>query len=704
MFKNIKLGPKLLVCFLLVGLLPLSIVGILSSAATKKALNQAAFEKLQAVKQTKKNQIEDYFKQVLNDIETLTLSQDAYYLYEKFDMYANLNNISETEAFKTAREGRTSGRNFDKGYNEIVTVDARNFTRMCKEGGYADIYFVSTPWGHVQYSATRKSDLAANLVYGPLKTSPLAKIWKMAQNGHKAVFLDFTPYGPDGNRPCAFAAYPLIEEQEFTRAVVIFRISADHINQIMSERSGMGETGETYLVGPDQLMRSDTRFAPKRYTVDSAFAHPEKGKMSTAAVKAALAGQSNTIITTNYMGQKVLASYSPVEFAGQRWALVAEIDVKEAFAMVQKIQWRMTSVALFIVAAIVIFALLVTRTITKPIIRGVDFARTMAEGDFSQNLDIDQKDEVGILARALNDMTHSVGSMFKEVISGVDTMTGSSSELTEIANLMSDRAEKTSIQSNSVSASSEEMSNNLSSVAAAMEQATANLSIVASSSEEMSSTISEIAKNSERARSITSEAVSQAKDASGTVGELGVSAQEIGKVTEAITEISEQTNLLALNATIEAARAGEAGKGFAVVANEIKDLAKQTAEATQDIKRQVGGIQTSSGSVVDAIQTISRVIDEIDQIVSTIATAVEEQSATTQEIAKNVTHASQGISEVNQNVAQSSTVASTINQDIDQVNHQTDEMTSNSSQVNLSAEKLSNLAVQLKELVGRFKV
>ncbi len=704
MFKNIKLGPKLLVSFLLVGLLPLTIVGILSSSATKKALNQAAFEKLQAVKQTKKNQIEDYFKQVLNDIETLTLSQDAYYLYEKFDMYANLNNISETEAFKTTREGRTSGRNFDEGYNEIVTVDARNFTRMCKEGGYADIYFVSTPWGHVQYSATRKSDLAANLVHGPLKTSPMAKIWKMAQNGHKAVFLDFTPYGPDGNRPCAFAAYPLIEEQEFTRAVVIFRISADHINQIMGERSGMGETGETYLVGPDQLMRSDTRFAPKRYTVDSAFAHPEKGKMRTAAVKAALAGQSNTIITTNYMGQKVLASYSPVEFAGQRWALVAEIDVKEAFAMVKKIQWRMTSVALFIAVAIVIFALLVTRTITKPIIRGVDFARTMAEGDFSQNLDIDQKDEVGILARALNDMTHSVGSMFKEVISGVDTMTDSSSELTEIANLMSDRAEKTSIQSNSVSTSSEEMSNNLSSVAAAMEQATANLSIVASSSEEMSSTISEIAKNSERARSITSEAVTQAKDASGTVGELGVSAQEIGKVTEAITEISEQTNLLALNATIEAARAGEAGKGFAVVANEIKDLAKQTAEATQDIKRQVGGIQTSSGSVVDAIQTISRVIDEIDQIVSTIATAVEEQSATTQEIAKNVTHASQGISEVNQNVAQSSTVASTINQDIDQVNHQTDEMTSNSSQVNLSAEKLSNLAVQLKELVGRFKV
>ncbi len=704
MLKNIKLGPKLLISFLIVGLVPLTIVGIISTTAAKKALNQAAFDKLQAVKQTKKDQIEAYFQEVFNDLETLTLSQDAYYLYEKFEMYVNLNSISETDKFMTSGEGRTKGRNFDKGYEEIVTVDARNFTRMWKDRGYADIYFVSAPWGHVQYSAARKGDLAANLVHGPLKNSPLAKIWNNVLQTKKPAFMDFVPYAPNGNQPYAFAAYPLFEEEEFLRAVVIFRISSDRINKIMAERSGMGETGEIYLVGPDRLMRSDTRFAPDRYSVISAFADPEKGRMNSPTVLAALEGKSDTQITINYMGQKVLASYSPVDIAGERWALVAEIDAKEAFSVVSRMQWLIGTIALIFVAAIVTVALLLTRSITKPIVRGVAFAEAMAGGDFSQKLDISQKDEVGILAKALNDMTQSVGSTLKKVISGVDTLNNASTELTGIAHKMSDGAEKTSAKSNSVSASSEEMSGNLNSVAAAMEQATANLTIVASSSEEMSATISGIANNSERARSITNDAVIQAKDASGTVAELGMSAQEIGKVTETITEISEQTNLLALNATIEAARAGEAGKGFAVVANEIKELAKQTADATKDIKLQVGGIQTSSGSVVDAIQTISKVIDEIDQIVSTIATAVDEQSVTTQEIAKNVTHASQGISEVNENVAQSSTVAGTINQDIYEVNSLTDEMTNSSSQVNLSAEELLGLAGQLKELVGRFKV
>lgn len=704
MLKNFKLGPKLLISFLFVSLLPLTIVGITSSITAKTELNKAAFEKLQSVKQTKKDQIESYFKKIFSDLETMTLSQDAYYLYEKFEMYANLNDVSETDEFLTSAAGTEHSSEFDKGYEDIATVDARNFTRMWKEGGYADIYFISAPWGHVQYSAARKDDLAANLVHGPLKSSPLAKIWKAAISEKKQVFLDFAPYGPDNNRPSAFVGYPLFEEEEFLRAVVVFRINADHINKIMAERSGMGETGESYLVGPDYLMRSDTRFAPELHSVAGAFANPDNGKMKTEAVLAALEGKSDTFVTSNYLGNKVLTSYSPVEIAGQRWALVADIDTKEAFSVVSKLQWLMVSVAVICTAAIVLVALFITRTITKPIVRGVDFAKAMAGGDFSQTLDIDSKDEVGILAKALNDMTHSVGSMFKEVISGVDTMTGASSELTEIAHMMSGSAEKTSMKSDSVSASSEEMSGNLNSVAAAMEQATANLSIVATSSEEMSNTISEIANNSERARSITAEAVTQAKDASGTVGELGVSAQEIGKVTETITEISEQTNLLALNATIEAARAGEAGKGFAVVANEIKELAKQTAEATQDIKRQVGGIQASSDGVVGAIQTISSVIDEINQIVSTIATSVEEQSVATQEIAQNVTHASQGIGEVNQNVAHSSSVANTINQDIDEVNSLTDEMTNSSSQVDNSAQELSKLAGQLKELVSRFTV
>ncbi len=175
-------------------------------------------------------------------------------------------------------------------------------------------------------------------------------------------------------------------------------------------------------------------------------------------------------------------------------------------------------------------------------------------------------------------------------------------------------------------------------------------------------------------------------------------------MTEVITEISEQTNLLALNATIEAARAGEAGKGFAVVANEIKELAKLTAESTAEIKSKIDGIQSSAEGTVNQILQISKVINDVSDIVSTIATAVEEQSVTTKEIANNVVQVSEGVQEVTENVAQTSQVSVEVAKDIAEVNQAAHEMADNSSQVNDSSEELSGLAEQLLEAVGKFKV
>lgn len=199
-------------------------------------------------------------------------------------------------------------------------------------------------------------------------------------------------------------------------------------------------------------------------------------------------------------------------------------------------------------------------------------------------------------------------------------------QLAAIADQMAAGAEDTASRSSQVAAAAREMSSNQDSVAAAMEQASTNVNMVAAAAEEMSSTIDAIAQNSSRAKDITAQAVDQSKIASNRVDELGRAASEITKVTEAITDISEQTNLLALNATIEAARAGEAGKGFAVVANEIKALAKQTAEATLDIKNKIKGIQEATGITVTEINDISSVITDVDQIVAAIASAVEEQS------------------------------------------------------------------------------
>jgi methyl-accepting chemotaxis protein len=228
--------------------------------------------------------------------------------------------------------------------------------------------------------------------------------------------------------------------------------------------------------------------------------------------------------------------------------------------------------------------------------------------------------------------------------------------------------------------------------------------MVSAAAEELTATINEIAQNAEKARSISEQALSQTKGTGDQMTELGRAAQAIGKVTETITEISDQTNLLALNATIEAARAGEAGKGFAVVANEIKELAKQTAEATLDIKQQIDGIQSSTGTTVEGINQIGQVMNKVNDFVSSIATAVEEQSVSTQEIADNINQVSGGIGEVNENVAQSSHVAGEITESITEVNQASSEIANSSSQVRLSAEELSQLAEELNSMVGRFKI
>ena len=208
------------------------------------------------------------------------------------------------------------------------------------------------------------------------------------------------------------------------------------------------------------------------------------------------------------------------------------------------------------------------------------------------------------------------------------------------------------------------MTANVTSVAAGMEQTTTNLTSVASATEQMTATIGEIAGNSEKARRITEEATRQAARISEQMNQLGAAAQQIGKVTETITEISSQTNLLALNATIEAARAGSAGKGFAVVANEIKELAKQTAAATEDIKGRIAGVQSSTAGGIAEIGKVSQVIHDVSDIVSSIAAAIEEQSTVTKDIARNIAEASTGVRDANQRVAESSQATAEIAREI----------------------------------------
>jgi methyl-accepting chemotaxis protein len=377
----------------------------------------------------------------------------------------------------------------------------------------------------------------------------------------------------------------------------------------------------------------------------------------------------------------------------------AEADEHAAFTGMLTI----TAVALLIGLVMGVY---ISRGITGPINKAVARLKDIAEGegDLTKRLEVTTRDELGEMAGWFNKFLQNLQTMIKDITSNSATLSSASTELSAIAQQMSASAEQTSGKSNTVAAASEEMSTNFNSVAAAMEQAATNLNMVASATEQMTASVAEIAQNSEKARSITETAVSKAQETSQKVDDLGNAAQAISKVTEVITEISEQTNLLALNATIEAARAGEAGKGFAVVANEIKELAKQTAEATLEIKNQIEGVQGSTQETVADIGEISEVIAKVNETVCIIATAVEEQSATTQDIAGNISQASAGVQEVNGNVAQSTEVSTSISSDIAEVSQAANEMTSSSSQVNLSAEELASMAESINGMIGKFIV
>ncbi|HTS37739.1 MAG TPA: methyl-accepting chemotaxis protein [Candidatus Solibacter sp.] len=304
-------------------------------------------------------------------------------------------------------------------------------------------------------------------------------------------------------------------------------------------------------------------------------------------------------------------------------------------------------------------------------------AEAIAEGDLTRDdLDVRSADELGDLTVAINKMNGSLKKMIVAITENAEHVATASEELSSTSQQITANSEETSAQANVVSQAAQNVNTNLQSVS--------------TGSEEMTSTIQSIASNAHEAATVASNAVQTAQAANATVAKLGTSSAEIGEVIKVITSIAQQTNLLALNATIEAARAGEAGKGFAVVANEVKELAKQTAKATEDISRKITAIQTDTKGAVDAIGSITGVIGQINDISGTIATAVEEQSATTNEMTRNVADAAKGSSEITRNIDGVAQAA---------------RGTSNSAQESQkAATELAEMAEQLRALVGQFKV
>jgi methyl-accepting chemotaxis protein len=409
-------------------------------------------------------------------------------------------------------------------------------------------------------------------------------------------------------------------------------------------------------------------------------------------------------------GTESVPNVGPVEEALTsylKWQQPRLAERQKRAAMVSRIMpLPIALLALLAVAMAIILGTVVTRSIAKPLSVAVAYLDAVAGGQLSRDVPqeyLDRRDEIGLLAQSMQTMSISLRDVVKEITGDVGVITSSSSELSANSAQMSDGSHQASGKAHAAAAASERMTANVISVAAGMEETSTNLATVASATEQMTATIAEIAGNSEKARRITEQATRQAASISEQMHQLGAAAQLIGKVTETITEISSQTNLLALNATIEAARAGSAGKGFAVVASEIKQLAKQTAAATEDIKGRIAGVQSSTAGGIAEIDKVSQVIRQVSDIVSSIAAAIEEQSTMTKHIAQNIAEASIGVQDANKRVSETSQATAEIAREIGGVDQAAGQMVEGSEQVNVSATELSRVAERLQVSVQRFK-
>jgi methyl-accepting chemotaxis protein len=506
------------------------------------------------------------------------------------------------------------------------------------------------------------------------------------------------------NSPVIILATPIMGFAGDVKAVLLARLDATMLSET-TDNIKYGQTGYSYIIDDKGVLIAHSN---RQFVLDQRN-FLEEGKKDAQFARLSLMFQRMVNGETGFdqypfMGSDRFFGFAPIEGTG--WSIAVGAIQDDVLDDVYQMRWMigLASLAFFVVG--IVIALLISRAILLPVRNCVNLLKDISEGegDLTKRLPVESQDEIGQLGQYFNTFVEKLQRIIAEISGNAQTVASSATELSAVSRQTTQSVQSLSSKTSTVATAAEEMSTNITSVAAGMEETTTNLSSVAAATEEMTSTIGEISGNTERARGTTDSAARQVDNFAGILRDLGVSAQEIGKVTDTISAISSQTNLLALNATIEAARAGEAGRGFAVVANEIKELALKTAEATNDIRTKINGIQTATGSAVTDIGQIVRVISDVNEIVTTIAAAIEEQSAVTREVATNINQATTGVQDASVRASEMSGVSRDIAQDITAVDGITGDIRAGGQQVQASAEELSKLAEQLKGLVGQFKI
>jgi len=533
------------------------------------------------------------------------------------------------------------------------------FRDLMQRRGYYDVFLVSRD-GDLVYSVRKEADFATNLLEGEWADTGLGRLVARSAEADMGTILfeDYAPYGPSANTPLSFIGAPVFDRIGERVGTIAYKVPHTAINGLMSKTQALGETAESFIVGPDKLMRSDSRFSASPTTLVSS--------VDTDAVTDGLAGNAGFVQTTGLDGSNALAAYQPTDVFGATWAVMATVSKTEAEKDISALLMQFLVVTLIVMAASTAAGFFVARSISRPLSNMTTAMEDLANRDWSTEIPgRGRKDEIGAMADAVQ--------VFKEAglqaerlevekaeqeASAAEEKREAMSKLAhdfeksvgEVVEAVAATAQDLKSTAQGVSTIAEQTTSQSARVAAAAEESSVNVQTVSSATEEMSASISEMQQQVMRSRDVSEHAAKSVEDAAGQVTGLSDAANQIGDVLELIQDIAEQTNLLALNATIEAARAGDAGKGFAVVASEVKSLATQTQKATEQIRQQIEGVQSESQNAVGAISGIRDVISQVTEISQSIATGIEEQTAATGEIARNAQQAAGGTHEVSSSV------------------------------------------------------
>ena len=555
-----KLSTKLLLSFLGVGILPFGILGVYSINRSGRELERKAFDQLKSIRVIKQNQLQRYIASVVSDAEALAQIEDFKVLFSKLREYHQATEVQANGAYDVSTAD----------YRTIYEEFGSNINSYREKRGFEDILMACMAHGHIMFSSAKRPDLGSNLRHGPYQESHLRRLLEQVTLSRKTAIMDFSAYQAHEGLPVAFMGTPLFEKGELIGMMAI-QLSPAPFNEIMQERTGMGDTGETYLVGKDLLMRSDSYLDPVNHSVNASFASPAKGKVKTEASAAALNGETGNKITIDYNGNPVLSSYAGVKFGDADWAIISTIGESEAYASIRALEWMMAWIGAIGLAGTIVVALWITRSVARPI----------------------------------HQVISSLGSGAGEISSA----------------------------SGQVASASQTLAEGASEQAASLEETSASIEEITSMTRRSSENAGRTKELAQAARHAAETGAADMQDLSMAMDAIKESGDNIAQIIQTIDEIAFQTNILALNPAVEAARAGNAGMGFAVVADEVRNLAQRSAQAAQETAEKIGDSIRKSESgvritckVASGLKGIVEKTRHVDELVAEIATAANEQA------------------------------------------------------------------------------